>query len=104
MRQQLRGKPGQRSSETKAALAERDRLVRELAASCYPGFCRHQQAVHIHNDLARYSSTWVRTRADAECRHADRRRRLLWQMLRLRGGHVPSVRLLDDVLACRTRR
>ncbi|MCK1669671.1 MULTISPECIES: hypothetical protein [unclassified Bradyrhizobium] len=102
LRDALRTRPGQRTPETLAALAERDRLVRELAARCYPGLCRHQQSMRIHDELARYASTtWTRTRADLVCRHRDDRRRLIWQILKMRGGHVPAVRTINDILAWR---
>lgn len=102
LRQALRTRPGQRSPETLAAIAERDRLVRELAATYFPGLSRNQQSVRIHAELSRYAATtWVRARADAECRHGDRRRRLLWAILKARGGHVPCARLINDILAGR---
>src|SRR6266702_3124517 len=102
LREMLRTQPGQRRLETLAALAERDRLIRELAATCYPGLNRNQQSVRIHDELARYrGATWTRTRADAECRHGDRRRRLLWAILKARGGHVPCSRLINEILAGR---
>ncbi|WFU34072.1 hypothetical protein QA635_06430 [Bradyrhizobium brasilense] len=103
LREDLRTKPGERTAETRAALAERDRLVRELAATCFSNLCRHQQSVRIHDDLARYAATtWTRTCSDTACRHADRRRQLIWAILKARGGHVPSVRLIDDILTYRT--
>ncbi|SRR6266702_5390984 len=103
LREMLRTQPGQRRLETLAALAERDRLIRELAATCYPGLNRNQQSVRIHDELARYASTtWMRTRADLTCRHVDRLRRLIWQILKARGGHVPCPRLINDMLAGRS--
>lgn len=99
LRAALRTKPGERSAETKAALAERDRLVRELAATCFSALTRNAQAIAIHTELQRYAATtWVRTRGDAACRHADRLRRLLWAILKVRGGHVPKERRLRDIL------
>ncbi|WFU36492.1 hypothetical protein QA635_19570 [Bradyrhizobium brasilense] len=105
VREQLRTKPGGRTAETKAALAERDRLIRELARRFHSGLSRNAQAEAIHRELSRYSgSEWIRTCADETCRHRDERRALVWQILRLRGGRAPKVRLLDDILAYRTRR
>ncbi|UPK31875.1 hypothetical protein IVB18_05325 [Bradyrhizobium sp. 186] len=100
LREMLRTQPGQRRPETLAAIAERDRLIRALAITCFADLCRHQQSVRIHDALVRYAATtWVRARVDVECRHADHRRRLLWQILKTRGGHVPAVRTIDDILA-----
>jgi hypothetical protein len=102
LREMLRTQPGQRRPETMAAIAERNRLICELAATYYPGLCRNQQSARIHDELARYASTtWTRTRADLVCRHRDDRRRLIWQILKLRGGHVPCERLINDILARR---
>ena len=100
LRQALHTQPGQRRPETLAAIAERDRLIRELAATCFPTLTRNQQSMRIHAELARYASTtWTRTRADLECRHRDDRRRLIWQVLKARGGHFPSVRTINQILS-----
>jgi hypothetical protein len=99
----LRVKPGERSLATRAAIATRDELIRELGRRFYPGQSRNQQAEAIHRELQRYAgSSWLRTRADLECRHRDARRPLVWKILKVRGGNVPSVRLLNDILASRT--
>jgi hypothetical protein len=98
----LRVAPGQRSLATRAAIAKRDELIRELARRFYPGLSRNRQAEAIHRELSRYAtSTWLHTRADLECRHRDGRRRLFWKILEVRGGWVPSVRLLNEILAAR---
>ncbi|GAB9242095.1 hypothetical protein BDS110ZK12_39380 [Bradyrhizobium diazoefficiens] len=99
LRGALRTQPGQRSPETLAAIAERDRLIRELAATYFPGLSRNQQAKAIRRDLLRYAGgEWRRTRSDEVCRHRDDRRRLIWQILELRGGHVPAVRTIFGIL------
>ncbi|MGL3108900.1 hypothetical protein [Bradyrhizobium sp. BR 1432] len=102
LRDQLRAKPGERSVETKLAIKQRGSLIREFAARYYPNLTRNQQAEAIHAELRRYAgSTWLRTRADLECRHRDDRRRLIWEILKLRGGHVPAVRTINDILGRR---
>ncbi|MGX1353001.1 hypothetical protein AB7M49_006610 [Bradyrhizobium elkanii] len=95
----LRVKPGERSLATRAALAERDRLVRELAATCFPGLTRNQQAEAIHVALSRYhAGAWRRECSDPECRHAATdRRALLWQILKAR-PHVPAPRTINGIL------
>ncbi|SDG35353.1 hypothetical protein SAMN05216338_10015 [Bradyrhizobium sp. Rc2d] len=99
LRAALHTEPGQRRPETQRAIQERDRLLRRFAARYYPGFTRNQQAKAIHAELRRYAgSTWLRSRVDRECRHRDDRRRLIWQILQLRGGHVPAVRTIFGIL------
>jgi hypothetical protein len=94
----IRVKPGQRSWAIRAALAERDALIRELASRFYPG-SRNGQAEAICRDLRRYeSTTWQRARADLECPHRDDRRRLLWRILKARDW-VPSQSLIQKILA-----
>lgn len=103
LREALRPRPGERSPETEIAIAERGRSVRELAARFYPGLSRHRQAMAIGADLRRYAGLqWVRTRSDQQCRHPDDRQKLFWKILKSRGGHVPSVRTCDDILAGRS--
>ncbi|WP_029582938.1 hypothetical protein [Bradyrhizobium sp. URHD0069] len=94
----FRIKPGQRSWQTKTALAEGDDLSRELARRFYRG-SRNRQAEMIRNDLSNYeSTTWLRCRSDPDCRHRDDRRRLYWQILKAR-GRTPSVRLINIILS-----
>ncbi len=96
----LRVRPGQRSWSARAARAECAVLIRGLAR-LYSG-SRNHQAEAICRDLRGYeSSTWLRTRADLECRHRDERRQLFWRILKTR-GRAPSVRLINDILASRS--
>lgn len=79
----LRVKPGERSWATRAALAERDNLIREYAQRFYPNRSRNDQAQCVERDLARYEATaWRDARAAPECPHRDPRRRLLWHIFK----------------------
>lgn len=99
LRQAMRTQRGQRTLETQRAIQERDTLIRRFAARYHTGFTQNQQSKAIHAELRRYAgSTWQRSRADRECRHHDDRRRLIWQILQLRGGHVPAVRTIFGIL------
>jgi len=85
LREMLRVRPGQRSWATRAALAERDGLIREYARRYYPGRSKNEQAECTARDLARYeASAWKNARAAPECPHSDGRRQLLWQILKAR--------------------
>ncbi len=92
---------GKRSPETYAALAERDRLVRALAARFFGGMSLLAQARQVHVELSRYaSSAWVLERVLDECpqRHLGRAREFAWHILRTR-DYIPSVRALRRTLA-----
>ena len=101
LREQLRCRPGQRSPETKAKLAECDRLIAAYAPTYFPGASRNRQAEGVAADLRRYAGTvWLRTRSDETCRHRDDRRRMLWTIMKLRPV-PPGVRRIDQILARR---
>ncbi|MGY3496685.1 prophage antirepressor-like protein [Bradyrhizobium sp. USDA 4502] len=98
LRDALRTRPGERSPETKAALRASDAAIRELTAF-YHGRSRWAVAGEIASALSRYStSEWVRTKADATCRHRDRKRQLIWIALKMRGGRAPSAWLINNIL------
>ncbi len=93
--------PGQRTLRTCAALAERDRLLREAAKRFYGGLPVAAQAQHLHVQLTRYSAiAWVRERACEACpdRHRGTIHELLWRVLRLH-DRVLSARSLRLILA-----
>jgi hypothetical protein len=98
LRELLRVRPGQRSLETRAALAQRDDLIREYGRRFYPGLSKNRQAECIHRDLNRYAtSAWQRHRSDVECPHRDARQQMLWQILKARDW-VPSHSLIQKIL------
>lgn len=100
LREQLRTRPGQRRPETRKVLDESDDLIRQFAARYYPSFTRNQQTKAACAELHRYAGgTWLRTRADLECRHRDDRRQLIWKILKLRGGRAPRERTVNGILA-----
>ena len=93
--------PGQRKWHTCAALAERDRLLREAAKRFYGGLPVAGQAQNLYVQLMRYSaSAWVRERACEACpdRHRGTIHELLWRVLKLH-DRVLSARSLRLILA-----
>lgn len=79
----LRVKPGERSWATRAALAERDNLIREYARQRYPDRSRNEQSQCVARDLARYEAgAWRNARSAPECPHRDPRRLMLWRILK----------------------
>lgn len=94
LREMLRTQPGQRSLETRANIERSDILICEYARRFYPGATRNQQAECTARDLARYEATsWQHARAEIECPHKDARRRLLWQILKLRSRALRVSRI-----------
>jgi hypothetical protein len=76
---------GQRTWRTRAALPERDAILREAAARLFPKLTATEQAKALETALARYAaSAWQRERAMAELppRHKGRLEECLWQTLR----------------------
>ena len=60
--------PGQRKWQTCAALAERDRLLREAAERFLGGLSVAAQAECLHKALSRYcASAWQRERVCEQC-------------------------------------
>jgi hypothetical protein len=93
--------PGQRTLQTCAALAERDRLLRHAAERFLGGLSVAAQAEFLHKELLRYSaSAWQRERTFEGC--PDRRRgtiyECLWRVLKLH-DRVLSARSLRQILA-----
>jgi hypothetical protein len=81
----LRVRPGERSWATRAALAERDNLIREYGRRYYPCRSRNEQAQRVARDLGRYAASgWQNARSETECPHRDSRRPLLWRILKAR--------------------
>jgi hypothetical protein len=75
---------GHRLPETLVRLAERDRLLREVAEIFFPGLSARQQAQQVHDALRAYASTaWRRERTLLECprRHAGKISAHLWAIL-----------------------
>ncbi|WP_141933926.1 hypothetical protein [Bradyrhizobium sp. UNPA324] len=90
----LRVKPGERSWATRAALAERDDLIREYARRYYPQRSRNEQSQCVARDLARYEgSAWRNARAASLCPHCDPRRQLLWRILKAWPVHPKASRI-----------
>ena len=70
--------PGQRTLRTYAALAERDRLLREAAERFLGGLSVAAQADCLHKQLSRYSaSAWQRERVCEQC--PDRHRGTIYE-------------------------
>lgn len=87
----LRIKPGERSWATRAALAERDNLIRGYAQRYYPERSRNEQSQCVARDLARYEAgAWRNARSAPECPHRDPRRLMLFQILKARRGLIAS--------------
>lgn len=92
---------GKRTAQTIEALAERDRLVRAMAARFFGGMSLLAQARQVHVELSRYaSSAWTYERVVDELpsRHIGRAREYAWRILRVR-DYVPSIRALRRTLA-----
>ena len=93
--------PGQRTLQTYAALAERDRLLREAAERFLGGLSVAAQAECLHMQLSRYSaSAWQRERVHEQCpdRHLGTMHECLWAALKLH-DHVLSTRSIRLILA-----
>lgn len=97
----LKPQGGQRSAQTVAILAERDRLLREAAAEFFSGLLVTQQARELHRRWTRYeASGWRRERA-LDVVPSSRLGTLegrLWAILRLR-DFVPCERTIRGALA-----
>ena len=92
---------GKRTAQTIEALAERDRLVRAMAARFFGGMSALAAATAIHCELIRYqSSAWTIERVLDACpqRHVGRLREFTWRILKAR-DYIPSVRALRRTLA-----
>jgi hypothetical protein len=97
----LKAGPGQRTWQTRAALAERDRLFREAAARFLGGSSLAEQAHRLSIELSHYHATaWERERAYDRCpdRHLGRLGEFLWHALK-RHDRPLSARSLRLVLA-----
>ena len=93
--------PGQRTLQTCAALAERDRLLREAAKRFLGGLSVAAQADRLHKELSRYcASAWQRERVCEQCpdRHLGTLHECLWTVLKLH-DRVLSARSLRLILA-----
>ena len=93
--------PGQRKWQTCAALAERDRLLREAAKRSLGGLSVAAQADRLHKELSRYcASAWRRERVCEQCpdRHLGTIQECLWRVLR-HHDRVLSARSLRLILA-----
>lgn len=92
---------GKRTAQTIEALAERDRLVRAMAARFFGGMSALTAATAIHCELTRYqSSAWTFERVLDECpqRHRGRLREFTWRILKAR-DYLLSVRALRRTLS-----
>ena len=93
--------PGQRSWETRAALDQRDRLLRDAAKRFLGGLSVAAQADRLHKELSRYcASAWQRERTYERCpdRHRGSMHECLWLLLKLH-DRVLSARSLRLILA-----
>lgn len=93
--------PGQRTLQACAALAERNRLLRDAAARFLGGLSVAEQAHRLYRDLSRYCATaWQRERVCEQCpdRHLGSLHEFLWAALKHR-DYVLSVRSLRLILA-----
>ena len=83
----LKAEPGQRSARTRAAIAERDRLVAEAAVEFFPDQPPAAQARGLHQRWSRYAvSGWRRERA-LSAPPPMRRGKIeerLWQVMKVR--------------------
>jgi hypothetical protein len=96
----LKRSPGQRKWRTCAALAERDRLLRDAAAR-YVDLSVTEQAMLLHRELSRYHATaWQRERTYEDCPdpHLGTIHEFLWRALKVH-DHVLAARSLRLVLA-----
>lgn len=92
----VRGAPGQRAPRTAAAMAERDRLVREAAATFFPGQTTTAQAAGIASKIRRYETAgWLRERGEQRCpsRHVGKIEASLWEIMRATGGGLGERRI-----------
>lgn len=92
-------KRGQRSTATRAALDQRDRLLREAATRFHGGLPKAAQAQRLHTQLMRYrASAWERERCAESCpgRHLGTIYEFLWRVLKLadRGLSARTLRLI----------
>ena len=96
----LRPAPGQRSPNTVARLAQRDVLIRALAAAHYPG--RSLAAAEaMRRAWARYASSgWPRDRQSEEVPsyRVGKPEAWFWQIMRLQ-DQVPAERTIRRILA-----
>lgn len=93
--------PGQRSAQTQAEIAQRDELVRKLAADYFPDLRSHPAAVALHRQWARYaSSSWPRERMldDVPPHRVGKPEGTFWQIMRLQ-DRVLSERSIRKILA-----
>lgn len=98
----LRGR-GHRSFETMASLAERDRVLREMACVYFPGSSQREAARYMCRTVFRYATgPWRRERIEPECppRHAGRINWHCWHLLKAH-DRVPSIGTIRRVLAFR---
>jgi hypothetical protein len=92
---------GKRSDETMRALAERDRLIAEAAATFMSDRSSLSAATRLHEALSRYQQGgWRRHRTEHQCptRLCGRLDGYCWRILRARDA-VPSERTIRRVLA-----
>ena len=96
----LRGR-GHRAPATLAALAARDRLLRETARLYFAGLSDNEAAHRLHDALARYAGGgWRRERAAEVCpaRYGGRLTAHCWRILKARDA-TPSARSVRRILA-----
>jgi hypothetical protein len=94
---------GKRSDTTLRALATRDQLLREAAATFIPGWSSLSAANKLHGAIQRYrEGAWRRERVAETVppRHHGRIEAHLWSILRTR-DHTPSIRSIRRILAIR---
>ncbi|MEY9131858.1 hypothetical protein ABIE79_003325 [Bradyrhizobium diazoefficiens] len=86
---------GQRSASTRAAQAERDRLICRMAAEFFPGLPAVTQAEEISRRLARYRAgpDWRRDRSAARVAYAATTRGWCWSVLRLQDRPLSADRI-----------
>ena len=93
--------PGQRSAQTQAQIAQRDDLVREMAADHYPNLRSHPAACEMHKRWGRYaSSSWPRERMqdDVPPHRIGKPEGKLWRIMKLE-DRVLSESSIRKILA-----
>ena len=97
----LKPRAGERSWRTAAAIAERDRLIRQTAIKFWPAHKHAQQARLLAGALRHYGGTaWSREKLAEECptRHRGQIYEACWFILRARDYSV-SERQIRSILA-----
>lgn len=91
--------PGQRDPRTLFAIEERDRLLRHMAVTWFPGLPVSHQAEAIANAIARYRSgpDWRRDRTREAVDYRDTLRGDAWAVLKVR-DHAPAAGSVRETL------